>query len=161
MVFSVALRMLNDVGSAEDMVQETFLQAWTKLSDYEESKAAFSTWLYTIINRKCIDQIRRSTNDTTTTQVNWDHLFENSDSLSEEIFYDTYLNANIIKQLSASLSPMQKSVFVLRDLEGMDIEEVRQITGLSVNQIKDNLYLARKSLRNKFESLKKLQDHER
>jgi RNA polymerase sigma-70 factor (ECF subfamily) len=160
MVYAVSLRMLNDVGKAEDMVQETFLQVWSKLSEYRVDKASFSTWIYTIVNRKCIDQLRQTKNELLLTQIHWDQLDGKLESADEDDMYNSHQSAEIIRQMSGSLSPIQKSVFVLKDLEGMDTEEVQLITGLSARQVKDNLYLARKSLRQKFESIKKLQDHE-
>lgn len=161
MVYSVSLRMLNDVGKAEDMVQETFLQVWSKLSEYRVDKASFSTWIYTIVNRKCIDQLRQTKNELHLTQIHWDQLNGRLNSSNEDVLYDSFQSAEIIREMSFSLSPIQKSVFVLKDLEGMDTEEVQLITGLSPRQVKDNLYLARKSLRQKFETQMKHQDHGR
>ena len=54
--------------------------------------------------------------------------------------------------LTDDLSPKQRLVFTLRDIEELELDEVREITGLSNEKIKSNLYLARQYIRNKFEN---------
>jgi RNA polymerase sigma-70 factor (ECF subfamily) len=56
-----------------------------------------------------------------------------------------------ISRLSATLTPKQQSVFVLRDLEGLEPDEVSAITGQDAAQIKSNLYYARLAMREKLE----------
>jgi RNA polymerase sigma-70 factor (ECF subfamily) len=51
------------------------------------------------------------------------------------------------------LTPKQKLVFTLSDLEGLEVEEIKSITGLSAAKIKSNLYLARQYIRKKVENL--------
>ena len=55
----------------------------------------------------------------------------------------------LILKYTDELTPRQRLVFMLRDVEELEVEEVRQITGLSAGKIKTNLYLARKNIRNK------------
>ena len=54
--------------------------------------------------------------------------------------------------LTDDLSPKQRLVFTLRDIEELELDEMREITGLSHEKIKSNLYLARQYIRNKFEN---------
>ena len=56
--------------------------------------------------------------------------------------------------LSESLSPKQKIVFVLRDMEDMEIDEVCVITNMDPEQVKANLYHARKTIRKNLTALK-------
>jgi RNA polymerase sigma-70 factor (ECF subfamily) len=55
----------------------------------------------------------------------------------------------LITALTHDLTPKQRLVFTLRDIEGLELEEVREITGMSGAKIKSNLYLARQYIRNK------------
>src|SRR5688572_26531175 len=57
-LYSLVLHLLQDANEAEDVVEETFWQAWRKASSYEPSKGAVSTWLLTIGRRKALDRIR-------------------------------------------------------------------------------------------------------
>src|SRR5215469_9244265 len=56
-VFRLAFRMTGNEQDAEDVVQETFLRAYKRLSDYE-ARASFSTWLYRIASNYALDLIR-------------------------------------------------------------------------------------------------------
>ena len=53
------------------------------------------------------------------------------------------------------LTPKQKLVFTLRDIEELEIKEIEKITGFTSVQIKANLYLARKSIRKKLNEINK------
>jgi RNA polymerase sigma-70 factor (ECF subfamily) len=55
----------------------------------------------------------------------------------------------LILYFTNGLSSKQKLVFTLSDIEGLETEEIREITGLTAGQIKSNLHLARKYIRNK------------
>ena len=57
-VFSLALKMLADEEEAKDVVQETFIRVWQSICDYDPQKS-FTTWLYTIASRLCIDHLKR------------------------------------------------------------------------------------------------------
>jgi RNA polymerase sigma-70 factor (ECF subfamily) len=52
-------RLLHDRSEAEDVAQEAFIHAYTKLASYDASKGRFSTWLYRIATNKCLDILRR------------------------------------------------------------------------------------------------------
>jgi RNA polymerase sigma-70 factor (ECF subfamily) len=52
-------QLLRDRVDAEDVAQEAFIHAYTKLSTYDASKGRFSTWLYRIATNKCLDILRR------------------------------------------------------------------------------------------------------
>ena len=55
MVFSLALKMLCDEEEAKDMVQETMIKVWQNIGEYEVEKN-FTTWIYTIAVRLCLDR---------------------------------------------------------------------------------------------------------
>lgn len=57
-LYSLVMHLLKDADEAEDVVEETFWQAWRKASAYEPSRGAVSTWLLTIGRRKALDRIR-------------------------------------------------------------------------------------------------------
>jgi RNA polymerase sigma-70 factor (ECF subfamily) len=71
-----------------------------------------------------------------------------SDENQEELFHNKELKKLIVK-LTAGLTPKQKLIFTLNDLEEMKVEEIKIITGMSAAKIKSNLYLARKFMKSK------------
>ena len=71
--------------------------------------------------------------------------------------YDNKELASIITCISEGLSPRQRAIFTLRDLEGLETDEIEKITGLPAATIKSNLYHARKAIREKMIRIYKLE----
>lgn len=144
--FSVAFRMLGDEGLAEDIVQETLVTIWSKLKKIR-SAASYKTWLYRIVVNKCYDQLRRKKKipEERADEKTWarisDHISDGNGSALENAE-----TAMIISLVTEKLSPKQKTVFILCDLEGMTPEEISEITGMSRRNIKANLHYARKNI---------------
>jgi RNA polymerase sigma-70 factor (ECF subfamily) len=59
LVFSLALKILNDRASAEEIVQQVFTKVWRSARDYRVERGKFSTWLMSITHHQCIDELRR------------------------------------------------------------------------------------------------------
>ncbi len=60
LMFSVAVRILNDAGEAEDVLQETFLQIWDKAANFNPDLGKASSWAAILARNKAIDKIRAS-----------------------------------------------------------------------------------------------------
>ncbi len=146
-VYNLALKMLNNVGDAEDLVQDVFVKVWNSIKFYSADKSKFSTWLFSIISRTCLDQLRKRKSIVTISEGQLSEYHN-----IQQIVVDKPEDRDaiqLIKTLSDLLTPTQKLVFVLRDLEGYEVSEVVTVSGLTEKQIKDNLYLARKSIKAK------------
>jgi len=146
LVFSVALRMLGDETEATDVVQETMITVWKKIGRLDSPKS-YKTWMYRIVLNKCYDVLRMKKRnlEIRADEKVWKNL---SDRISENPGKDAD-NAEIaclISLLTEKLSPKQKAVFILSDLEEMEGEEITRITGMSSINIKANLYYARKKI---------------
>lgn len=59
LVFSLALKILNDRSSAEEVVQEVFVKVWRRARDYQDDRGKFSSWLTGIAHHHAIDELRR------------------------------------------------------------------------------------------------------
>jgi RNA polymerase sigma-70 factor, ECF subfamily len=144
--FSVAFRMVGDEDNANDIVQETMVAVWQKIGKIRSAEA-YRTWVYRIVLNKCYDQLRRSKNnqEVSADEKTWNHLSEvvsgvNSTPLENED------SARILGMLTKRLSPNQKAVFILSEIEEMSHDEIAEITGMSKTIIKANLYHARKNI---------------
>lgn len=148
-VFRICVRILGDSGEAEDAVQETFVRAWQSLQGYDP-RYSIATWLRTIACRLCYDVLRRRTRRQ---QYELDACRQGSGDGSgdpESLRMSRELES-LFRKAASGLSPMQRTVFVLAEIEQLPFYEVHRITGWSAVQIKSNLCIARKKVRKAIE----------
>ena len=151
MVFSLALKMLADEEDAKDVVQETFIRVWQGMSGYNP-QMTFSSWLYTIASHLCLDRLKNEKRM---------HSFPQDELSLRQFASDTDSQValenkdwiSIIRLLAERLSPKQRLVFTLCQLEGLTSAEAEQITGMNAFQVKTNLYLARQKIRKRLKAL--------
>ena len=144
-VGSLAYRMVGDYEDAKDITQNVFVKIYQNLKRFD-TKRKFSTWLYRIAMNASIDFLRKYR------RHKIDHLddligqLSNAKGNTEKVFNDTLIRWSV-KDVLDSLSAKQKAVFVLRDLEGLDIKEVAQITGMPQATVRWYLHRARAKLK--------------
>lgn len=142
--FRLAFRIICNYDEAMDIVQDSFVKAWINIDKYN-TKFKFSTWIYKIVCNTCYDKIRydskRKIKNLDLGEINIPVISNaESDIINNEI-------KDLILKTTKELTPKQKLVFILKDIEELEVEEIVQITGLSPAKIKSNLYLARKYIR--------------
>jgi RNA polymerase sigma factor, sigma-70 family len=152
MVYSFAYRMICDEDEAKDITQETFIRVWLHLPDYDCEKK-FSTWIYSITSNLCLDRLKsiKRTHEEAYPEQLITELISDEDIEREMIISEL---ANIILTLTDELTAKQKIVFTLRYLEDLSVKEIIQVTGMTAEKIKSNLYLAKKTISNKIEKIK-------
>ena len=152
-VYNVAFRFLANQEDARDVVQECFIRLWKNLHKFDARKK-LTTWLYKIITNLCYDDMRRAYNrykcDPLEKEVSFADLTNAEDAEKKLANADL---AEKIRCLSAFLKPRQRAVFVLRDLEDLDMDEIAEILKISVSTVKSNLYYARQNIRQKCQEL--------
>ncbi len=146
--FALAFRMLTDQDEARDVVQEAFIRVWKNIGRYEPTQK-FTTWLYAIVSRLCLDRLRSRSRPTRFFRMGGreDPLPELADTTDPETLLTNREIGTIIARLSQELSPTQRLVFTLRDLQECTVKEVCDITGLSEGSVKANLSYARRNIR--------------
>lgn len=157
-VYRQAMRLLANPVEAEEVLQEVFLTVYTKCQTFR-GEAAFSTWLYRLTANAAISRLRQHQRRPETTldeylpQFNEDghHRVRPVIDWSQELekrLADQEMRA-VIQQALAELSPLDKAVVVLSDLEGLPNQEIAEILELTVPAVKSRLHRARLFLRGK------------
>mgnify|MGYP000106109267 CR=1 FL=1 len=131
-VYRFILKNIKDEEKAKDIVQDTFVKMWTKISDIEFEKSR--SYLFTAAYHTMIDTIRK---DNKTNRI--------EDAHTQNLKTDNSYNdlKEIIDMAVDELPEIQKNVILLRDYEGYSYEEIGQITGLNESQVKVYIYRAR------------------
>ncbi len=146
MVYSLTYRLLCNQDDARDAVQETFIKVWLNLKGFDTNRK-FSTWVYAIAANLCYDRLKSGKHFSRKLPAEvLNDLISNEDV--EKKMMDAELGA-LIATLTEELTPKQKLIFTLSDLEDLPTDEIVQITGMTTSQIKSNLFLARQTLRSK------------
>lgn len=147
-LYSLVLHLLKDPDEAEDVVEETFWQAWRKASSYEPSKGAVSTWLLTIGRRKALDRIRskkRHKED----PIGHDRAFADLPSSAPDPSQDTE-GSELREHVRAALKELpseQREVLEMGYFNGMSQTEIADATGQPLGTIKTRMRLAMQKLR--------------
>jgi len=149
--YNLAFRIVCDDDDARDVVQESFIKIWKKMKQFDTS-TKFSTWMYTIVTNTSIDFLRKAKRREIVSIENLEDRIHSVDS-NPETHLDNKETGQLIQLASESLSQKQKLVFALRELQGIGTEEVGEILGLPADSVKSNLYHARKSIREKLQSI--------
>src|SRR3989344_8640500 len=112
--------------TAEDIVSQTFLQAFQKLRSFDDSKGNFSQWIHRIARNLVIDHYR-SFQGTTNIEDAWD-LSSDSDVVADA---DTAVKLTAVRAVLGKLAPDQREVVLLRLWHGYAFKEIAEITGKS------------------------------
>jgi RNA polymerase sigma-70 factor (ECF subfamily) len=144
--FASAFKILLNEEDAKDAAQEAFIKLWKYLDRYK-FEAKFTTWFYKIIINMSLDKLKsRKRKERVEIPRLSDSDIENLTGKEDYSFSNSEL-AEIITELTKKLSPKQRLVFTLRDLEGLDIAEVSGALNISAGSVKSNLVYARRKIK--------------
>jgi RNA polymerase sigma-70 factor (ECF subfamily) len=154
-VYSLCLRMTQNVAEAEDLAQEAFIQLFRKIGSFR-GESAFTTWLHRLtVNQVLMHFRKRSVKLERTTQegdtpVQIVRGTENPNAMP-------VLDRIALDRALGQLPPGYRTVFVLHDVEGHDHEEIAKMLGVAVGTSKSQLHKARMKLRGILKSQKEVQ----
>lgn len=144
-VYAVAFRFVNDAQEAEDITQEVFVRLWKNLHTYKK-EVKLTTWLYKIVTNRSLDFLKSRHGRQRKNKVDIEkHQGLTTHSTPEKEFQQVEL-MGAINQAAEELTPKQKAVFILRDLEGLTQDEVSQTLSMSTGNVKSNLFYARQKM---------------
>jgi RNA polymerase sigma-70 factor (ECF subfamily) len=147
-VYAVAFRFVRDEQDAEDITQEVFVRLWKNLHTYKQ-EVKLTTWLYKIVTNRCLDFLKSRHGRQRKNKVDMDKGNFVQDHSTPEKEYQQQELKRIIHGAAEELTPKQKAVFILRDLEGLTPEEVSEALSMSAGNVKSNLFHARQKITEK------------
>lgn len=151
-IYNLALRILRKKEDAEDVLQETFLTVVEKLHTFD-GRSSFFTWIYRIATNASLMRLRKK-------KLVFRELSDNDefqDTAESRVFVDWSQDPSInvfddevkakLNEAINKLSDIYRSVFVLRDMEGLSIKETSKILSITEENVKIRLRRARQFLR--------------
>jgi RNA polymerase sigma-70 factor (ECF subfamily) len=155
-VYQVALKLLGDEQEAEDVLQETFLNAFRAIDGFE-GRSKLSTWLYRIAYNASLMRLRKRSRMTT---FSLDHPLRLQNETEDEVPHhlvdwssmpdDQLLTVEARQEMDQAIAELPetlRSAFVLRDIQGLSGAETAEVLGITVQAVKNRLHRARLRLR--------------
>ncbi len=146
MAYAIALRITDDPGTAEDVVQDAFLGAWRNAFRYAGSRGSVKTWLLSIVHHRAIDAVRRRKPAAA--------LPETSDPVPATLVLPDIwpevvgnLDRAVIAGALGSLSPVQREAIELAYFGGLTQQEIAERTGTPLGTVKSRVRLGLLALR--------------
>lgn len=144
----LAFRILGDREEARDVVQVGFFKVWENREKFDDRWSP-NTWIYRIVNNLAIDHLRSRQSRERQVEPMRQHLRQVADSRASRRLSslgESEVMA-IFSELSRELTEKQRSVFVLRELEGLSSHEVSEVVGCRESTVRNHLFNARRVLR--------------
>ncbi len=141
-MYNTSLRILKDSFEAEDVMQESFLVAFTKLGTFK-GEVTFGSWLKRIVINKSITQLRKNNKYE---EVSLDKVSEQSESTVDTTEY-TMLKAKDISETINQLKDNYRLALTLHLIEGYDYEEIAEIMHITYQNSRTTISRAKNKLR--------------
>jgi RNA polymerase sigma-70 factor (ECF subfamily) len=152
-IFNLVARMVRDHTLAEDLAQDSFVKAFSRLDSYRSEQGKFSNWLFKIAHNTAIDHLRKSNLETYSLDKGDDPEEPDFHALLADHAADTPLEvaerADLGRALGEAVERLRREyreVIVLRHQEGFAYEEIAEITKLPLGTVKTYIHRARKEL---------------
>ncbi len=147
-VFSLAVRILSDSVTSEEVTQDVFLSIWRRGASYRPDKGKFTTWLFSSGHNRTTDELRRRRRDRNRGS---DDVDEHLDIVSADISPDDSAVAQseyaMVREALKALPPEQRQVVELAYFRGLTQAEIAEKMGQPLGTVKTRMRLALKKLR--------------
>ena len=145
LAYAVAMRVLDDPGRAEDVVQEAFLKIWTNAAGFDPKRGSLRTWLITAVRNRSIDYLRGRSAHERQEQELMPELTEShaSDPWRE---VSLALERMAVRQAVGNLPPEQRQTVQLAYFGGYSQREIADMTKVPLSTVKGRMRLALEKL---------------
>lgn len=148
-MYNVSFRIVGDTNLAEDIMQESFLKAFTKLDSYSRT-VTFGAWLKKIVINSSINEFKKNNKYQIEFLSDTIEIADLNDE--DDINYNQLKATNVLKALQ-DLKPNYRIILTLFFIEGYDLEEITTILKISNENCRTMMSRAKESLRKKLTTL--------
>src|SRR5881296_2991602 len=155
-IFGMIYNMVHNEQDAWDLAQDSFLKAWKSIGRFR-GQSSFYTWIYRIVMNVTIDWLRKKQVKGAGAEFDDAIQLRQVDPASktvpktEALPYETMERDEIrdrIDKAIAQLSPEQRAVILMKEIEHMQYHEIAEALGCSIGTVMSRLFYARKKLQN-------------
>jgi RNA polymerase sigma-70 factor (ECF subfamily) len=156
LLYTLVLRIVGKPADASDLLQEVYLEAWRKASNYDAARGAPMAWLVTLARSRAIDWVRALTargKDVTASLDDMppsDLVAQNADALDIRTAKE---RQDLVRASLKTLPPVQQQVIDLAFYEGLTHLEISERLNVPLGTIKTRIRLAMKKLRDGLQPL--------
>ena len=143
-VYGVALRILQDTGAAEDLLQDIFLQLWRRPDAFDSSRGSLGGWLAVIARHRAIDRLRQRRPESDIE----DCILASHTDLRDET--ERTLVIEKVRGVMSEMSPDQRAAMEMAFFEGLTHSEIAEKTGEPLGTIKTRIRSGLQMLRARF-----------
>lgn len=146
-IYCLCLRMMGNAHDGEDAAQEAMIRIWQKIGQYREA-ASFSTWVYRVTASACTDALRKRSREA---HPSLDALREQGfdardDAPTPEQAAQAHETREAMARAVSDVPEGMRSVFLLRDVHGLSVEQTAKALGISKGTVKSRLSRARERI---------------
>jgi RNA polymerase sigma-70 factor, ECF subfamily len=123
-IYALVLRILQQAGTSEEVVQDVFLQLWRNAAQYDSSRGPFLPWLFTLARNRALDTLRLKSERQRRREDQTEELPPVAAAPEYEKHLDEKRRAEKVRALMGSLSPQQKKAIELAYFEGLSHSEI-------------------------------------
>jgi RNA polymerase sigma factor (sigma-70 family) len=133
--------------AAEEIVQEVMFKVWQKSPYYDASKAAASTWIFTVMRNCRIDMIRRNRRTPSDSEmIEIDDIWDEADDDRAYVYMQQASNEALIDRSFTQLPPEQRQVLTQVYMQGKTHQQIASETGLPLGTVKSRVRIGLKKM---------------
>jgi len=143
-VYALCYRIIGNAEDAKDISQLVFIKLWENLEKYDP-QYAFDTWLYRMVTNVAIDFMRNKQSRENAVNSNL-RLVKTSFEAEQGVVVQHKEIENVFNEIAACLSPKQKTIFVMNQMDDLPSSEIAKILGCRESTVRNHLFNARKMM---------------
>jgi RNA polymerase sigma-70 factor (ECF subfamily) len=151
-LFALVRHYTKNLVEVEDVVQETFLKAYTRLDSFQH-ESSFYTWIYRIAVNTVLDFLKRKSRSPVSAVEDPEIVISNAATSARIVSPESRLEkseiARVTQEVLESIPEIFRSVLVMREFEDMAYQDIADVLGISIGTVESRLFRARARFKEK------------